>query len=518
MRLFASLPMAPAASLVAALASALLLPAVQPLLLGTAGAAGMLLVSEAAAQAQSAEAVARVSEAITVRLEGVGSPGSGVLVRREGNRYTVLTAWHVVSAQNPGEELDVITPDGKRYPLEQGSIQRLDQVDLAVLTFSSPQSYKTALIGETRSVSSGSPVYVAGFPLPTSAVPSRIWRFLRGNVIANATVAIPNGYQLLYDNPTLPGMSGGPVLNGQGQLVGIHASAERADQISERTGKAVATGTNQAVPIDYYRQWSSGAAVVAASAQATTADDYLAQAKELLGQKGKEQEVIRLSTQALAVKASAEAYFYRAYAKSDLGDKQGAIADYNQALAINSLSADAYGNRGVVKSRLGDKQGAIADFNQVLAINPQDTLAYINRGVAKAQLGDKQGAIADFNKALSINPQDAVAYINRGITKAQLGDKQGAIADFNEALSINPQDAVAYNNRGLSKAQLGDIQGAIADYNQALAIIPQYELGYYNRGLAKSDLGDQIGACEDMTKSASLGSSVAQELLPQICQ
>ena len=34
-----------------------------------------------------------------------------------------------------------------------------------------------------------------------------------GKVIANALGAnIPNGYELLYDNPTLPGMSGGAVL------------------------------------------------------------------------------------------------------------------------------------------------------------------------------------------------------------------------------------------------------------------------------------------------------------------
>jgi hypothetical protein len=84
-----------------ALVSALLLPAAPPLLLGTAVSAGVLLASQSPAQAQSAEAVAKVAEAITVRIEGA-TQGSGVLVKREGNRYTVLTAWHVVSGQRPG--------------------------------------------------------------------------------------------------------------------------------------------------------------------------------------------------------------------------------------------------------------------------------------------------------------------------------------------------------------------------------------------------------------------------------
>jgi S1-C subfamily serine protease len=259
-----------------ALVSILLLPtAISPLLLSSFAPTGVLLVAQAPAQAQSAEAVAKTAQAITVRIEGA-TQGSGVLVKREGNRYTVLTAWHVVSGQGKGEELNIFVRDGSRQQLEQGSIKRLGQVDLAVLTFTSTNSYEVAQIGDIKSVSMGNPIWVSGFPLPSSAIPTRLMRFIKGDVIANATVAIPDGYQLLYDNQTLPGVSGGAVLNAQGQLVGIHGRAEKADQVSERSGKAVATGTNQGVPISYYKQYSSGGAVVASSAQATTADDYLA--------------------------------------------------------------------------------------------------------------------------------------------------------------------------------------------------------------------------------------------------
>ena len=239
--------------------AALLLPTVQTLSLPTSGSMATLMVAKAPTQGQSAEAVAKIAQAITVRIEGA-TQGSGVLVRRDGNRYTVLTAWHVVSGQRPGEELDIYTPEGQKHPLEQGSIKRLGDVDLALLTFTSSRFYELAPIGDVQSVSMGSPIFVAGYPLPSSAVPTRLLRLLKGDVIANARVAIPNGYQLLYSNPTLPGMSGGAVLNDQGQLVGIHVSAERADLISESSGKAVATGTNQAVPIAYYSHSFAGSA------------------------------------------------------------------------------------------------------------------------------------------------------------------------------------------------------------------------------------------------------------------
>jgi len=471
-----------------ALVAALLLPAAQPLLLGAMLSTASLLVSEAPAHAQSQEAIGKVAQAITVRIEGA-TQGSGVLVKRDGNRYTVLTAWHVVSGQRAGEELDIYTADGQRHQLEQGSIKRLGQVDMAVLTFSSSTTYEVVRVGDVKSVSSGSRISVSGFPLPTSAVPSRIFRLIKGDVIANASVAIPDGYQLLYDNQTLPGVSGGAVLNAKGELVGIHGKAEKADQVSESSGKAVATGTNQGVPISYYKQYAAGKAVVASSTQATTADDYLAQAKAVLGKKGSEQEVIRLANQALSSRQSAEAYFYRAYAKNDLGDKQGAISDYNQAIAISPQKATTYYNRGIVKSALGDKQGAIADYNQAIAINPQLAKPYNSRGNAKYDLGDKQGAIADYSQAIAFNPQYANAYNNRGNAKSDLGDNQGAIADFNQAIAINPRYADAYNNRGVAKSDLGDEQGAIADFNQAIAINPKNVKSYYNRGVAKRKLG-----------------------------
>jgi len=426
-----------------ALLAALLLPASQPLLLGTALSTASLLVSQAAAQAQSAEAVGQIAQAITVRIEGA-TQGSGVLVKRDGNRYTVLTAWHVVSGQRPGEELDIYTADGQRHQLEQGSIKRLGQVDMAVLTFSSPTAYEVARVGDVKSVSSGSSISVSGFPLPTSAVPTRIFRLIKGVVIANANVALPDGYQLLYDNQTLPGVSGGAVLNAQGELVGIHGKAEKADQMSESSGKAVATGTNQGVPISYYKQYVGGETVVASSAQVSTADDYLAQAKALLGKKGSERKVIRLADQALALRQSGEAYYYRGNAKSRMLQNQVAISDYNQAIALNPQYAPAYFVRGNEKRKLGDKQGAIADYNQAIAINPQDANAYNNRGYTKYELGDKQGAIADYNQAIAINPQESIAYANLGNAKSDLGDKQGACTDFKKAIALGDQSTAQW--------------------------------------------------------------------------
>ncbi|WP_277752970.1 tetratricopeptide repeat protein [Microcystis aeruginosa] len=44
------------------------------------------------------------------------------------------------------------------------------------------------------------------------------------------------------------------------------------------------------------------------------------------------------------------------------------MADYNQATNIKPDYADAYNNRGSAKYELGDKQGAIADYNQAILV------------------------------------------------------------------------------------------------------------------------------------------------------
>jgi tetratricopeptide (TPR) repeat protein len=117
--------------------------------------------------------------------------------------------------------------------------------------------------------------------------------------------------------------------------------------------------------------------------------------------------------------------------------------------------AEEYNHRGVAKFELGDKRGAILDYNRAITIDPQDAFAYYNRGVAKFELGDNQGAISDFDRVIAIDPQDAEAYSNRGAVKLALGNKRGAIADLTKGAELFRQ------------------QGQMADYQKIIELIRQ---------------------------------------------
>ncbi len=187
----------------------------------------------------------------------------------------------------------------------------------------------------------------------------------------------------------------------------------------------------------------------------------------------------------------------------------GGLRGYLESLTVSPVdetapNAQFYFNRGVDRSKLGDKQGAIADYTQAIQIDPNYAKAYRYRGVARYNLGDNQGAIDDYTQAIKIDPNYANAYYARGDARYLLGDKQGGIDDYTQAIRIDPNYANAYYNRGYARYLLGDKQGGIDDYTQAIKIDPNYANAYYNRGLARSDLGNNQSAIDDFETAANI--------------
>ena len=88
--------------------------------------------------------------------------------------------------------------------------------------------------------------------------------------------------------------------------------------------------------------------------------------------------------------------------KSNLGQYEAAIADYDVAIDLNPDYVDAYNNRGVAKSNLGQYEAAIADYDAAIDRNSDDANAYINRGEAKVQLQRIDEARQDFDMALNL--------------------------------------------------------------------------------------------------------------------
>jgi tetratricopeptide (TPR) repeat protein len=197
-------------------------------------------------------------------------------------------------------------------------------------------------------------------------------------------------------------------------------------------------------------------------------------------------------------------------AKYSAGDVAGAIADYTKAIEQDSNEPVTYFNRAVAYYKLGDYRKSIADYTQVIQrqdgirISAENTGAYFQRAEAYRQLGEYESAIYDYTMAIRLAPNDPVAYNNRGLARYNQGDYLGSIQDYSEALALNSNDAVAYSNRGVSRLKSGDYAGAVADFDGAINLKPDYASAYNNRGLARVEIGDRSGAIGDLEQAAEL--------------
>lgn len=372
--------------------------------------------------ALSTSEVGKIARQITVQLERENDLGTGVIIKKEGSTYTVLTAAHVVAKSAKQE---IIAPDGKRYALSEIK-PFTNNIDLAIVKFTSNQNYSTAKIGNSDASVIGKATYIYGFPKGTLTTQSkRVENFTIGIVNANGSQPNEQGYTLAYSNETLPGMSGSPILNDKGELIGIHGKGENAQQVSNINSEIaiLKTSRNFGIPINTFVQL------------ATTVGVNLGISAPKI----------------VATAPKADDFFIQGENKYNKGDYQGAIAAYTEAIRLNPKYGDAYNNRGLAHAKLGNHNKAIEDYNQALRINPNNFSVYANRGTARLKLGDSRRAVEDIQEALSLRP----------------GEKQVAIEDYNQALRLNPNLANVYVARGLTYYELRRKRDAIADLEKA---------------------------------------------------
>ncbi|UJB70747.1 DUF2808 domain-containing protein [Acaryochloris sp. 'Moss Beach'] len=218
-------------------------------------AVGTALVIVQPAQALSGTEVNQIAKESTILVKGQ-NPGSGVLVGKKDNTYFVLTAEHVVATP---DEYDIVAPDGTEYALNYQSVQKLPNVDLALVSFTSKQSYSLAKLGNSDQLTEGDKVFISGWPASGSALP-HIYQFTSGEISGLPPQSIGKGYKMVYTNVTRAGMSGGPVFNDDGKVVGIHGLAEGREVVLpgyQGDRSVIKAGFNLGIPINTFVRLSN---------------------------------------------------------------------------------------------------------------------------------------------------------------------------------------------------------------------------------------------------------------------
>lgn len=181
-------------------------------------------------------------ESATVQFDSFNEQGSGVIIEKRGNTYTVLTNRHVVHGF-PSNDYKIITSDGITHKINN-VIKGGDEIDLALVYFTSQEQYNIMSKNNSEKLNSGQRIHYGGYPASNTVQTERTYYYYLDEKIVTVLPEndVEEGYALRITGEALPGLSGSPVFNQNFQLIGIYGKTKFNSD----------TGQNQllAIPID----------------------------------------------------------------------------------------------------------------------------------------------------------------------------------------------------------------------------------------------------------------------------
>jgi tetratricopeptide (TPR) repeat protein len=182
-------------------------------------------------------------------------------------------------------------------------------------------------------------------------------------------------------------------------------------------------------------------------------------------------------------------YFARGNAYYMNKDFIKSLIDLSKGLKIYPYNTDAYFLKGLMKSELGDRRGAISDYDSII-VHHVDTITH------------------SYNLA--------TVYNNKAYCLVDLEDYKTALPLVTKALSLNDSLWYIWDTRGELYYKIGKYQESISDMTKAISLM-EHDNSYYYRGLAKIML-KLNGGCEDFSRAGELGKKEAYEAIKQYCK
>lgn len=173
------------------------------------------------------------------------SEGSGVIYMKSNGKGYIVTNNHVVSGS---DEIQVILSNGKKVTAKKVGTDA--ETDLAVLTIDSKYVTQTAQFGSSKNLQPGEPVIAVGSPLgseyATSVTQGIISAKSRTIDVTNSNGQVTSQATVIQTDAAInPGNSGGPLVNSDGQVIGINSM-----KLSQSTDGTAVEGMGFAIPSD----------------------------------------------------------------------------------------------------------------------------------------------------------------------------------------------------------------------------------------------------------------------------
>lgn len=424
------------------------------------------------------EIFTNVKQAIVLVLtfdEG-GNPigqGSGFFIEKckiLTNRHVLRNAYSVKVKSHEGEfQATEISADNKNYDLVILSIPaEAEELNLPPLNYSLPE------VGEK--------VIVIGSPFGLETTVS--------DGIVSATREIKNrGKIIQITSPISPGSSGSPVLNLQGEVIGVASF-----QIYE------GQNLNFAIPISKVNELTPPESSDISSLDSTTGmpSDTLKLAADLYDKKDYENALINFQSALEENPQNAAIHYYIGMCYKE-NNVSMAVNEFLNTIKLDPNYLDAYYMLGVAYMALKEYENASNYFQKLLEISPKDQNALFQLGVINNILDKSAPALEFVQKIADAEPNILIKYYI-GINYAHINNYEQAELLFNEIIAIDSDFIPAYLGLGYLYLSQGKWDMGIDQLSSNSYLDSSNEEVHYILGLLYLGKGDFTSALDELNK------------------
>ena len=398
----------------------------------------------------------------TVRIDSSsGANGSGVIIAKEGNIYTVLTAAHVICEKNQDNNClnynyKVKAPDGNKYSLDPITFKRQEGVDLAVVRFISKEQYQVAELAN-YSLTETDAVFVGGYPKLNNNTAAK-WKFNLGYVLdretglstindsslsidssdlTDSTGSLSGGYEMVYSSITYGGMSGGAVLDRDGRVIGIHglSEGETAFDSQNSSSTPIQLGYSLGIPINTFVGLADRFEINPVLSIQNNKPKELSSAEETIF------ETAFLDVSISEGNATAERWIERGNQLWRLLRYDEAVEAFDRAIALNPEFIHlAYYGKSLALSYQDRGEAALASLELATKIQLNFAPIFVLKSSVLRKLNRLDEALTAIDRAIALQDNNANSYLEKGIILLQLGRYLEAEVAFQKSIDIYPRD------------------------------------------------------------------------------
>src|SRR5689334_7856088 len=419
------------------------------------------------------------------------SRGSGFFV--ESDR--IVTNRHVIEGAYRAE---VHSSTGAVYQVK-GVLAVDAEGDIALLKIDETQIRPLPL--DKTSPQEGESVVVIGNPLG-----------LEGSVtngIVSAVRDIPTfGRIIQITAPISSGSSGSPVVNMQGQVIGIAT-------LQITGGQSV----NFAIPSERISQLQVATMTSLADLVATTGRNKRAKAVQFfrdglsfLSKDDCEKALPYFEKAVESDSQYAEAWAQSGFCNEKLGRHAEAIDASKKAVSLRP-SAESYFNIGLASFYLKQYKDAADAYRQSIKLDPYNAAdAHFALGLVYRDWGKADDEIQAYKQAIKLRPDYIVAYERLGSRYMKSKKFNEAIEVYRQLAALKPGDPFAPNSLGEAYVELNRLNEAVESFRQSIRLKPDFGKAYYNLGKTLMAMGNRDGALEQYTILTSIDPDWAEKL------